>query len=375
MATIQCTNCRRPYPEQGVPYRCPKCGGIFDFSIFPPYDPARVEADLPRFHGQWRYRHTFGLPAGAPLITLGEGSTPLVWGQAFGRRVAFKLEYLNPTGSFKDRGSALLVSFLCSRGVSAAVEDSSGNAGASFAAYAARAGLQARVFIPDSASGPKRAQIEAYGAEIVRIMGPRSNAAQAVQRVVEQGSEAGLAYASHAYLPHVLPGYATLAYELVEQIEAVPGAVLIPAGQGNLLLSVGRGFEALRQAGVIAQLPVLVGVQARACAPLWAVSNYGMAGMGWVTEGNTLAEGVRIKHPMRGDAVLKMVVDSGGSFVVVDEAEILPGRDQLARQGLYVEPTSAIVWNALEQVIGQIPDPVAVVLTGSGFKYRDKTGG
>jgi threonine synthase len=288
-----------------------------------------------------------------------------------GREIAFKLEYLNPTGSFKDRGSAVLLSFLSSRGITSAVEDSSGNAGASFAAYAACSGLEARVFIPDSASGPKRVQIEAYGADVVRIMGPRSNAAAAVRRAVEQSNAANIAYASHANLPQALPGYATLAYELVEQIGTSPGTLIVPAGQGNLLLAVGRGFEALRQAGVITQLPKLIGVQARACAPLWAVFNYGMAGMGWVTEGQTLAEGVRIKHPLRGDAVLQVVVNSGGFFVAVDEENILPGRDQLAKQGLYVEPTSAIVWNALEQVDGQAPDPIAVVLTGSGLKYRD----
>jgi len=135
-------------------------------------------------------------------------------------------------------------------------------------------------------------------------------------------------------------------------------------------LAVGRGFEALKKAGVIQELPKLVGVQARACAPLWAVFNYGAAGLGWVTEGETLAEGVRIKHPVRGDALLQIVAKSGGWFVAVDEEEILPGRDQLAQRGLYVEPTSAIVWSALQQIAGEAPDPIVVILTGSGYKVR-----
>ncbi len=361
MPNVICLNCHQPYPEQGSPYRCPKCGGLYDFSTISIFDPTQVKAELP---GLWRYRHTFGLPENARPVYLGEGDTPLLWSQMFGHEIAFKLEYLNPTGSFKDRGSALLGSFLQSRQVEAVVEDSSGNAGASLAAYAARAGLQARIFVPDYASGPKRFQIESYGAEIVRILGPRSNTAEAVRRAADLGS----VYASHAYMPFGLPGYSTIAYEMVEQMGAAPGTVIAPAGQGNLLLALGRGFQALKQAGIIDGLPVLIGVQARACAPLWAVFNYGAAGLGWVTEGDTLAEGVRIKHPLRGDALLQLVAESNGRFVAVDEEDILPGRDELARKGLYVEPTSAIVWSALSQVADQVSDPIAVVLTGSGYK-------
>lgn len=361
MPNVYCLNCRQPYPEQGAPYRCPNCGGIYDFSEFLHFAPQRLDSELP---GIWRFRHSFGLPEDAPSVTLGEGNTPLLWFQAFGHEIAFKLEYLNPTGSFKDRGSALLVSFLQSRRVKSVVEDSSGNAGASLAAYAARAGVQARIFVPDYASGPKRSQIEAYGAEIVRILGPRSNTSEAVRRAAENGS----IYASHAYMPFGLPGYATIVYEMVAQMGTVPRTVVAPTGQGNLLLALGRGFQSLKQSGSIDELPQLVGVQARACAPLWAVFNYGAAGLGWVTEGDTLAEGVRIKHPIRGDALLQLVAESRGRFVAVDEEDILSGRDELARRGLYVEPTSAIVWSALSQIVGQVPGPIAVVLTGSGYK-------
>ena len=362
MAGILCTNCRAPYPETGAPYRCLVCGGLFDFSSSPAYIPHQLDPNMP---GIWRYRHAMDLPTSAPIVHLGEGSTPLVWSDAFEREVAWKLEYTNPTGSFKDRGTAALLSFLLSRGVTAAVEDSSGNAGASFAAYAARAEMQARVFIPDSTSGPKRSQIEAYGAEVVRIMGPRSNAAEAVRKAVETQ---GMVYASHAYMPFNLLGYATLAYELAEQMPEPPGTVILPVGQGGLLLGLARGFSALVDAGVIRQVPALVGVQARACAPLWALASYGADGLAWVTEGETLAEGVRVSYPLRGDAVLHAVESSGGVFVAVDEEEILPGRDQLSKRGFYVEPTSAIVWNALAQVAGRVPEPLAVVLTGSGLK-------
>lgn len=361
MTNYACSNCRRPYPDEGVPYRCPHCGGVFAISGEIEYLADKVEPDLP---GLWRYRHTFGLPDNAQVISLGEGNTPLIEGNRFGRKLAFKLESLNPSGSFKDRGTAPLASFLVARGVQTAVEDSSGNAGASFAAYAARAGIKARVFVPSYASGPKRQQIEAYGAELVPIPGPRSEAATAVRMAAEEGA----VYASHGYLPFGLPGLATIAYELVEQLGGAPGSVIAPVGHGSLLLGIAKGFAALQGAGIIKNRPVLVGVQARACAPLWALATQGPAGLAWVSEGETRAEGVRVLNPLRGDELLAAVEASGGRFVAVEEEQILPARDALAHAGLFVEPTSAIVWAALQDLAEELPEPIVLILTGSGLK-------
>jgi threonine synthase len=361
---IICTNCGRAYPDEGVPYKCPKCGGLFDIPTLE-FDPARVDGAV---RGLWRYRHTFaGLPLDFPPVTLGEGATPLLWCGAFGHQVAFKCEYMNPTGSFKDRGTSLITTFLKARGVSAALEDSSGNAGASLAAYAARAGIKAGIFTPAAASGPKRRQIEFFGAELHPIPGSRSDVTTALEKMVET---TGAVYASHAYLPVNLPGYATAAYEIYEQIGGAPGAVLAPAGQGGLLLGLYRGFEALKRAGLIDTLPQFIGVQARACSPLWVLSTAGMSALGFVTEGETLAEGVRVSRPVRAAALLQMAAAGHAEYLPVDETDILRGRDELAKRGLYVEPTSAITWPALEQKIRFLPDPVVVVLTGSGYKYN-----
>ena len=241
-----------------------------------------------------------------------------------------------------------------------AVEDSSGNAGASFAAYAARAGIKARVYVPEFASGPKRRQIEAYGAELVPVAGPRANASEAV----EKAAQAGAVYASHAYLPFNLPGYATIAYEIVDQLGRAPGGVLVPAGQGGLLLGAWRGFEALNQAGVTKEAPRMIGVQAEACSPL-VKDERGKIN----DESPTLAEGVRVSNPLRKKAVREAVEKSGGRWVAVTEKDILPGRDALAKRGFYVEPTSALVWKALENCLPTLPDPVVVILTGSGLKF------
>jgi len=361
---VTCINCGSIYPTSGIPYCCPICGGLYDLAEPLTLNPARIDPSQP---GIWRYRHTFGLGIIEESISLGEGNTPLIWTEVFNRQVAFKCEYQNPTGSFKDRGSATLVSSLLALGAIDAVEDSSGNAGASFAAYAARAGIRCRIFIPEAASGPKRQQIASYGAEVIDIPGPRMKATEAVR----QAADTGITYASHAYMPFNIPGYATLAYELYDILGCGPAAIIIPVGQGGLLLGVGRGLQALVKCGLLRVMPKIIGVQAKACAPLWAMDKFG----GLIPDSNggeeTIAEGVRVRHPLRGDAVIQMVKKSGGWFVAVEEAHILRGQDQLARRGFYVEPTSAIVWQALEETLPQLHDPVVVVLTGSGFKQTE----
>ncbi len=357
---FRCANCGRPHPGEGFPFRCPVCTGPFDLSsieYFPP-DPAAG------WRGLTRWRPSLPLPPEAALVSLGEGGTPLLAADGRGREVFFKCEHLNPTGSFKDRGAAVLVSALCAAGVEAAVEDSSGNAGAAFAAYAARAGLRATVYVPAGASGPKRAQIQAFGAEVVSVPGPRTKAAEAVLAAASRGA----IYASHAYVPHVLAGVATIAFELFEQLGQAPGAIVAPAGQGSILLGLRLGFGALMRAGRIERLPRLVGVQAQACAPLWAAHTAGATGLGWVQEQATLAEGIRILHPVRGDAVLAAVGESSGTIVAVSEDEILDGLRELGRRGFHVEPTSAVVWPALTSLGADLPGPIVAILTGSGMK-------
>ena len=359
---FRCTGCGRAYPDDLLPYRCPACSGVYDYSdplVYPsPHEASPARRSISRF------RATFPLSPSAPFITLGEGGTPLLPVQVGTRVLHLKCEHLNPTGSYKDRGTAVLLSALSAAGVKEAVEDSSGNAGASFAAYAARAGMRARVFVPASASGPKRAQIEACGAEVVAIEGPRSAPADAVRRE----AEAGVVYASHAYLPHWMAGVATIAYELVEQLGRVPGAVIAPVGHGGLLVSVHRGFVALHDAGLIPVLPRMIGVQAQACAPGWAVYNSGGPGLLLVQEGETRAEGIRVRFPVRGDAALAAVESTGGTIVAVSEDELLRAWDLLARTGLNVEPTSAVVWTAAMLLLEELPDPTVALLTGSGFK-------
>jgi len=312
----------------------------------------------------WRYKHTFELFPGAPVVSLGEGNTPLVWDEARGTRIGLKMESLNPTGSHKDRGTAVLMSQLRARGVTEAIEDSSGNAGASFAAYATRSGLKAKVFVPSYASGPKRRQIEAYGADLVPIEGPRSAAAQAVLKEYEKGK----VYASHAYMPFGTNGLATIAYEIWETAGEV-GTIVSPVGSGGLLLGIVRGFAGLFGSGLIARRPYFVGVQPDACSPLVAAFNHGLPALQGYTAGKTVAEGTMIQNPVHGEVLLADLGGGRGEFMAVEEENILPAQQALARRGFYVEPTSAMVWAALDLLIGRVQEPIVLVMTGSGLKY------
>jgi threonine synthase len=359
---VFCTGCGAAYQTEGLPYQCPLCGGFYDYKEIFHFDPQLVDLIQP---GIWRFQHTFCLPKNLEPVSLGEGNTPLIRASAFSRQVAFKCEFLNPSGSFKDRGSTIIASWLKYNGVTNAIEDSSGNAGASLAAYAARAGINTRIFVPETASGPKRRQIEAYGAKLVPIPGSRA----AVTDKTRLAAKGGAVYASHACLPFNLPGYATISYEIVEQLGKMPGAVIVPAGQGGLLLGLARGFDALRIGNLKEIGPMIIGVQAAACAPLAIALKNGTNEPGVLEEHTTLAEGVRTSDPLRKDAVLEAVRTSGGTIFITEEEEILPGRDELSKLGLYVEPTSAIVWAALAKMVNKLPDPIVVILTGSGLKY------
>jgi threonine synthase len=223
------------------------------------------------------------------------------------------------------------------------------------------------VFVPAYASGPKREQIAAYGAEVIPVEGPRSAAAQAVLKATAEGA----VYASHAYLPFGLPGLATISYELVEQLGKAPGTVITPAGHGSLMLGMLHGFIAMQNAGVINHIPKIIGVQAAACAPIWQMATWKITDWEQADEGETLAEGVRVKSPVCGEKLVSLMDNYPIQFMAVAEEEILPGRDQLAHLGFYVETTSAIVWSAMTRVVDQLPVPVVMVLTGSGLKsYR-----
>lgn len=360
---VICAHCGREFPWEATRFRC-DCGRPLKVADAPAFDPAQVD---PGDFTLWRYRHALPMPKDSRPVTLGEGMTPLVEAEWDGLRLRFKCESLNPTGSFKDRGTAVLVTALMAARVESVVEDSSGNAGSSLAAYAARAGLRATIYVPAHASPAKKAQVSAYGARLVSVPGPRAAAAEAVLEAAARGA----VYASHVYHPLIHHGMKTVAFELWEQLgRQAPDAVVLPVGHGSLLLGLAMGFGELLAAGCIRQVPRFYGVQAAACAPLVAAWEQGAEEPEPVGEGETVAEGVRIAAPVRGREILAAVRASRGAFVAVSDEETLRARERLAHRGFYVEPTSAVAVAALDHLQERLTGTVVAILTGNGLKHN-----
>lgn len=323
--------------------------------------------------GLWRYRAAFALPVERP-ISLGEGRTPLVqrpWGPEDRATPGahdpfFKLEWFSPTGSFKDRGASVMLSMLREQGVTRILEDSSGNGGASIAAYGAAGGLQVEVFAPASTSPAKLVQSRAYGAKIHLVEGPREASQTAAIEAAETG---GGFYASHAWQPFFLEGTKTLAYEIWEDLGfTAPDVVVVPVGAGTSLLGLAIGFAELHRGGSIPALPRLYAAQPFNCSPVDAA----LRGDHAREVLPTVAEGTAIRTPMRLTQMLNAIAASGGGSVAVHEEEITAALAQLARSGLFAEPTSAVAAAGLTRLraAGAIhPDERTVVLlTGSGLK-------
>ncbi len=363
---LRCSICQRTYPVNAREWRC-ECGGIFELEGTPPFSAQALVLNEPTL---WRYKAMLPVQHDESIVSLGEGSTPLLETRIYSLPVLCKLEFLAPTGSFKDRGAAVLVSLLREMGVKEVVEDSSGNAAASLAAYCARARIHARIFVPAYASPAKLAQIAIYGAELVPVEGPRQNSALAAQEAAKEAY-----YASHNYSPFFVEGTKTLAYEVWEHLDGrAPHNLIVPVGNGSLLMGAYRGFTELRAAGLIDHMPRLFGVQAQACAPIYEAFRQGLEDSQPVPAGHTVAEGIRIAHPARGRQVLRAIRETGGVVLAVDDREIEDARVLLARQGLYVEPTSATVAAAVRKLDKMITgDEITVVpLTGSGLKNAHK---
>jgi threonine synthase len=332
----------------------------------------RADIDTSR-RSVWRYARAIAVDD-THAVTLGEGWTPLIPGEWNGLPVRFKLEFMMPTGSFKDRGMTVMVSYLKSCGLGQVLEDSSGNAGASLSAYAAAAGMRCRILVPETASFPKIAQIAACGADVVTIRGTRQDVADAAIAMSRE-----IFYASHNWQPFFAEGTKTLAYELWEQSGfQAPDNVVVPLGYGSNVAGCERGFGELLRNGEIAKMPRIFGVQAANCAPYYNAFKAGVEHLVPTTVTPTIAEGIASSKPTRVVEALTAIRDSGGGIVAVSESEIVAALGTLARKGLYVEPTSAAAAAGLTQLqaSGMIHSSqhTVLLLTGSGLKASEKIG-
>lgn len=366
MNGLVCQQCRSAFPLDAPIWRC-ECGGLLDIRFTARFDRARISGRPPTL---WRYRGALPIGSEACTVSFGEGYTPLVEIAIGERTVLAKQDYLFPTGSYKDRGAAILVSKIAEMGIRHVVEDSSGNAGCAIAAYCARAGIACDIYVPEETADAKLAQIRFYGARLHPIPGPREQTARAAL-----AAAAGTYYASHSWNPFFLHGTKTFAFETCEQLGwCAPDSVVLPVGNGTLLLGCAIGFRELREAGIIDTLPKLVGVQAAACAPLAAAFDAGNARPQGVRPKPTLAEGIAIAEPVRGPDILSAVRETGGCFVRVEEDEIADALRTIGQLGLYIEPTAAATVAGVRAYCAIAPtdERVVTTFTGSGLKSTGK---
>ena len=346
---LACLQCGRASPPS-LELRCPECRGLFRVEYHEP--PRPYEPRTPWFSISLRQGWTSLMP-----LPLAGGFTA-------------KLEFLSPTGSFKDRGAAMLIGGARAFKLQEFVEDSSGNAGAALSAYAAAAGIQAHIFLPASAPPVKRAQIEAVGGIAHPVEGPRAAAAEAAQRFADTRR---LPFLSHNLSPYFAEGMKSLAWELTSQLigvtpDALPDHIILPVGNGSLLLGLWRGFQELREVGKADRIPRLHAAQSESVAPLVAALNDQPPS----APAPTVADGIAIPNPPRLAEMTAAVRESNGAAIAVSEDAILEAQRQLGRTGLWCEPTSAVPIAALKQLrrdgTVQAEDTVIIPLTGHGLK-------
>ena len=367
--SLKCTRCAQSHVADMHTLRCEACQAPLEVA----YGALDEAPELPT--RGWS-GPAVPLPLHSPdsLIGLGEGGTPSVKLTAVGESIGLlrlygKLEFLNPTGSFKDRGTAIMLAVAREQGVTEIVEDSSGNAGASVSAYTARAGIEAHVFAPATAPEAKLRQIHVYGAETHAVPGPREAAAEAA---LDFCRETGRVYASHSLSPYFTEGAKLFAYEVVQQFpDGLPDHVVFPVGNGSLLIGAWTGFRELQHRGVIDRIPRFHCVQSEACMPVVAALN----GEPWTPgdAGRTIAGGIAVAAPVRIEQMLEVIRSSGGAGEAVDDPSIVRWQRLLAeREGIYAEPTSAAAFAGLERLVdlGGIDrnDQVLVPVTGFGLK-------
>lgn len=351
---------------------CPDCGSPLTLR----YDFNRIESiSKNKLSGSGLPRYKKLLPVTDSLLSLGAGETPVIRSSYFGKDMPgdlyFKLEFANPTGSFKDRGTAVTVSKACEWGVEKVADDSSGNAGSSLAGYSARAGLDCTIYVPEKASGEKIVQVKSYGATLKTVPGPRE---KAMKKIREDITGTGTYYASHNLSPYFSEGMKTIAYEVSEEFNwEPPDHLVIPIGGGALLVGIYKGFKDLARLNWIEEIPRLHGVQTASCSPVVRAFNNSWNRTKPVSPKPTVAEGVHISNPKRGEEILQSIRSTNGRALEVTEEDIRLAHRQLAeREGLFAEPTSAVPLAGLERLEEEeIVDPgdeVLIPITGSGLK-------
>ena len=379
---LECTHCGRTFEPDALHGACPDDGR----PLYPRYDldaiarAVRPEDLIGREASLWRYREFLPVRDPHQIVTLGEGWTPLVpvtrlareWGL---RRAWVKDESQMPTGSFKARGMAVAVSRARELGVKRVAAPSAGNAGGALATYAARAGLEAFVFMPQDVPLINQIECEAAGARPYRVRGLITDCGRLVRANAERMSWFDM---STLREPYRVEGKKTMGFELAEQFSwDLPDVVLYPTGGGTGLVGMWKAWEELGRVGWIGpRRPRMVAVQAEGCAPIVRAFHAGAEEATPWENAATAASGLRVPAAVGDRLILRGLRESGGAAVAVSEAEIAAAiRLLAAREGLFAAPEGAATVAGLRRLLdaGLVDPDERIVLfnTGSGLKYPE----
>ena len=378
MFRLVCMTCGQTCGDLTVA-NCPHDGGVLDVR----YDSDEFSLQ-PQLPGIWRYADRLPLADAKHIISLGEGDTPLLPSAQLGPeiglpRLHFKNEGLNPTGSYKDRIASVGISYLRQLGRGAWAATSSGNAGASLAAYGARAGvLDGYLYTLERAPRAKIAQILAYGPRVmsVRKLGYDPAAEKATWANIAALCDANewlMLITARSNSPHAMEGAKTIAYEVCQQLKGeAPDVVYVPVGGGGLLSAIWKGFKEWRRAGNIARPPRMVAVQPLGCDPITQAWRAGRP-VAPLDDCTSAVSGIVLTSPPDGDLVLEDLRESDGwALSIADEVTYRAQAELAGREGLFVEPAAAVVWAAAEadRRSGRLngDETVVGILTGIGFK-------
>lgn len=357
-----CTECGKRTPVTTREPKC-SCGGLFELDFTPPkWDESKIDRSQ---WSQFRYREFMALEGDAwKSVTMGEGMTPII---ELEPGMFVKVDYAMPTLSFKDRGAAGLVAHMKTIGVKKCVQDSSGNAGNSVAAYCARAGIECEIYVPEGTSPKKIAMIEAHGAKAHVIEGSRDHCADVCRKRV---ADEGIYYANHVVNPFFYEGMKAYIYETLEQLGRIPQHIIVPVGNGTLFIGVVKALEHLQASGVIEKFPQIIAIQSELCNPLETAVREGKTDPVEVAVKSTIAEGIAIGKPLRGREILAMVKKHHIEVITAPEDRILEARQKIARKGLYIEHTTAANFAAWDRYREMHPEATDVLITlcGAGIK-------
>lgn len=379
---LECSLCSRKF-ERGKPWNLCECGG----PLLVRYDLARLreswsKADLHSApNSMWRYAPVLPVEREASIVSLGEGMTPLIRTPRTGARIGatglfVKDEGLNPTGSFKARGLSCAVSMCVELGIRKLAIPSAGNAASALAAYAAAAGLEAHIFMPQDVPQANFIECKAYGARVTLVDGLISDCGRIV---AERGPREGWFDISTLKEPYRIEGKKTMGYELAEQLGwDLPDAIFYPTGGGVGMIGMWKAFEEMEALGWIqpGKRPKMIAVQAEGCQPVVRAFREGAERSTFWERAATVASGLRVPKPLGDFLVLRAIRESGGTAVAVADSEIIDAGIRLAsEEGLFISPEGAACIVAAQRLIAEgflkRDEKIVIYNTGSGLKYPE----